>query len=55
MQDSTPAAKTLEEAVEQMVLDRINVYGAQQNEAVQQAYTRFDTAIARLKVTFTHT
>lgn len=52
MQDPIPAAETLENAVEQMVLDRINVHGAQHSEAVQQAYGNFDAAVARLKATF---
>ena len=52
MQDPIPAATTLENAIEQMVLDRINVHGAQHSEAVRQAYSHFDATVARLKATF---
>ena len=52
MQDPVHAMTTLENAVEQMILDRINVHGAQHSEAVQQAYDSFDAAVARLKATF---
>ena len=45
MQDFIPANETLEEAIEQLVVERINVYGAGQSEAVDNAYTRFDAAL----------
>ena len=53
MQEPIPAGKTLEEAIDQMVLDRINVYGARHSEAVDSAYREFDIAFAKLKATFT--
>ena len=53
MQDFIPANEALEEAIEQLVVERINVYGAGQSEAVDNAYTQFDAAFARLKATFT--
>lgn len=53
MQDPIPAEETLEEAIAQMVLERINVYGAMHSAAVDIAYHEFDVAFAHLKATFT--
>ena len=52
MHDPIPAEETLEEAIEQMVLERINVHGARHSAAVDNAYHEFDAAIVRLKATF---
>ncbi|MGN1026465.1 MAG: hypothetical protein ACI4P4_08665 [Faecousia sp.] len=53
MQEPISAEATLEEAIEQMVLDRINVHGARHSAAVENAYQEFDTAFSKLKSTFT--
>lgn len=46
-----PVEETLTEAIEQLVLERINGYGECENTAVQAAYQQFDTAMNRLKAT----
>lgn len=53
MQKPIPAEETLKRAIDQIVLERINVHGANHSEAVDRAYREFDTAFARLKATFT--
>lgn len=53
MQNPIPTEETLKKALEQIVLERINVHGANHSEAVDSAYREFDTAFARLKATFT--
>ncbi|MBR5529201.1 MAG: hypothetical protein IKU57_01875 [Oscillospiraceae bacterium] len=45
--------ETLTEAIEQLVLERINGYGECESTAVQAAFQRFDTAMNRLKATLT--
>lgn len=46
-----PAEETLAEAIEQLVLERINGYGECESTAVQAAYRQFDAAAAKLKAT----
>ena len=53
MQEPISAEETLEEAIEQMILERINVHGAGHSKAVDDAYSGFDSAFAQLQVTFT--
>ena len=53
MQEPISAEESLEEAVEQLILERINVHGANHGEAVDCAYGEFDSAFAQLKTTFT--
>ena len=53
MQESISAEEALVEAIEQMILERINVHGAGHSEAVDNAYSEFDCAFAQLKATFT--
>lgn len=53
MQEPVSAEETLEEAIEQMILERINVHGAGHSMAVDNAYSEFDNAFAQLKATFT--
>ena len=52
MQDPIPAGVTLEKAVEQFVLERINTHGSRHSEALQTAYMHFDNAFTRLQSTF---
>lgn len=44
--------ETLRSAIEQLILDRINVHGAHHSDAVQAAYAQYDTTMARLRATF---
>jgi len=53
MREFIPAEESLLEAIEQMILERINVYGARHTDAVDRAYQEFDIAFAKLKTTFT--
>ena len=53
MQEPISAKETLEEAIEQLILERINVHGANHSESVDRAYSEFDSAFAQLKTTFT--
>lgn len=53
MQEPISAEESLEEAAEQLILERINVHGANHSEAVDCAYGEFDSAFAQLKTTFT--
>ena len=53
MQKPIPAEETLEKAIEQLILERLNVHGANHSEAVDSAYRDFDAAFAKLKATFT--
>ena len=53
MQNPIPAEETLEKAIDQIVLDRINVHGANHSEALNYAYRKFDEAFAKLRATFT--
>lgn len=53
MQEPISAEETLEEAIEQLILERINVHGANHNDAVDSAYGEFDSAFTQLKTTFT--
>ena len=53
MQEPISAEETLEEAIEQMILERINVHGARHDDAVDGAYREFDLAFSKLKATFT--
>ena len=46
-----PVEDTLAEAIEQLVLERINGYGECESTAVQAAYRQFDAATAKLKAT----
>ena len=46
-----PVEDTLAEAIEQLVLERINGYGECESTAVQAAYRQFDAAAAKLKAT----
>ena len=46
-----PVEETLTEAIEQLVLERINGYGECESAAVQAAFQRFDTVMNRLKAT----
>lgn len=48
-----PVEETLAEAIEHLVLERINGYGANESAAVQAAYRQFDEAATRLKATLT--
>ena len=43
--------EALTEAIEQLVLERINGYGECESTAVQASFQRFDTAMNRLKST----
>lgn len=43
------AEETLSEAIEQIVVDRINVHGANESDAVQNAYSELDSAMSQLK------
>lgn len=52
MQDPISARETLEEAIEQLVLERINVHGSHHCEALKTAYENFDNAVERLRATF---
>ena len=45
--------ETLSEAIEQIVVDRINVHGANESDAVQNAYSELDSAMSRLKTAIT--
>ena len=47
------AEETLSEAIEQIVVDRINAHGANENDAVQNAYSELDRAMSQLKTTVT--
>ena len=47
------AEETLSEAIEQIVVDRINVHGANDSDAVQNAYSELDRAMSQLKTTVT--
>lgn len=53
MPNPIPAEETLEKAIDQIVLDRINVHGANHSEALNSAYSEFDEVFAKLKATFT--
>ena len=53
MQNPISPQQSLEEAIEQMVLERINIHGARHSTAVDDAYHAFDVAFAQLKSTFT--
>ena len=53
MQKPIPTEETLKKALDQIVLERINVHGANHSEAVDSAYREFDSAFAKLKATFT--
>ena len=53
MQNPIPAEETLEKAIDQIVLDRINVHGANHSEALNYAYRKFDEVFAKLRATFT--
>lgn len=53
MQEPISAEETLEEAIKQLILERINVHGANHNDAVDSAYGEFDSAFTQLKTTFT--
>lgn len=53
MQNPIPAEETVEKAIDQIVLDRINVHGANHSEALNSAYHEFDEVFAQLKATFT--
>ena len=46
-----PVEETFAEAIEQLVLERINGYGASESDAVQAAYRQFDAAVIKLKAT----
>ena len=53
MQNPIPAEETLEKAIDQIVLDRINAHGANHSEALNSAYCEFDEVFAKLRATFT--
>lgn len=53
MQKPIPTEETLKRALDQIILERINIHGANHSEALNNAYREFDEVFARLKATFT--
>ena len=49
MKAPIPIEETLAETIEEMVFERINIHGANESEAVKNAYGKLDDALEQLK------